>query len=75
MADIRMQDAMLYSPKIEPISWPKDVTLDPIKSFDLSLYEFEVIVKVGPQPTKSHIDGAKRASIARGLAMANIVLG
>ena len=33
--DLRMQDVMLYSPKIEPISWPKDVTLDFIKSFDL----------------------------------------
>ena len=41
--DIRMQDAMLYSPKIEPISWPEDITLDFIKSFDLSLDGFEVI--------------------------------
>ena len=31
-ADVRMQDAMLYSPKIEPIAWPEDVPLDLVKS-------------------------------------------
>ena len=53
-ADVRMQDAMLYSPKIEPISQLEDITLDSIKSFDLSLDGFEVIVEVNLQPTKNH---------------------
>ena len=44
-ADVSMQDVMLYSPKIDPISWPEDITLDAIKSFDLSLDGFEVIVE------------------------------
>ena len=44
-ANVRMQDTMLYSPKIEPIAWPEDVPLDSIKSFDLSLDRFEIIVK------------------------------
>ena len=39
-----MQDAVLYSSKMEPISWHEDVTLDSIKSFDLSLDGFEVAV-------------------------------
>ena len=34
--DVRMYDAMFYSPKIEPTSWPKDVTPNSIKSFDIS---------------------------------------
>ena len=44
-ADVRMQDAMLYSPKIEPISWPKDIILDYIRSFNFSLDGFQVIVE------------------------------
>ena len=43
-ADVRMQDAMLYSLKIEPVSWPEDVLLDSVKSFDLSLDGFEITV-------------------------------
>ena len=44
-ADVRMQDAMLYSPKIEPISWPEDIILDYIRSFNFSLDGFQVIVE------------------------------
>ena len=57
-ADVRMQDSMLYSPKIEPISWLEDVTLDSTESFDLSLDRFEITVKADPWPTKNHGDGA-----------------
>ena len=56
-ADVRMQDAMLYSPKIKPISWPEDITLDSIKSFDLSLDGFEVIIEADAWPDKSDSDG------------------
>ena len=49
-ADVRMQDAMLYSPKIELIAWLEDVPLDSVKSFDLSLDGFEIIVKVETRP-------------------------
>ena len=73
MANVRMLDPMLYFPKIELISWPKGIKLDFIKSFDLSLDWFEVTVEVDPQPTKNHGDGPSRASIARGLATANMV--
>ena len=52
-ADVRMQDDMLYSPKLKPISWPEDITLDSIKSFDLSLDGFEVIIKADPWLNKS----------------------
>ena len=45
-ANVRMQDAMLYSLKIEPISWPEDVPLDFVKSFDLPLDGFEATVEV-----------------------------
>ena len=55
--DVRTQDVMLYSSKIEPISWPEDVTLDSVKSFDLSLDGFEIIVEADPRPTKNHSDG------------------
>ena len=57
-AEVRMQDAMLYSPKIGPSSQPEDVTLDSIESFHLSLDGFETTVKVDPWPTKNHGDGA-----------------
>ena len=50
MADVRMQDVMLYSLKIELISWPEDTTLDLIKSFDLSLDGFEVTVEADTRP-------------------------
>ena len=53
-----MQDAMLYSPKIKPISWPEDVTLDSIKFFNLLLDGFEVIVEANLWLTKNHSDGA-----------------
>lgn len=49
---------MLYSPKIEPISWPKDITIDYIKSFDMSMDRFEVVVQADPRPTENHNDGA-----------------
>ena len=55
-ADVRMQDAMLYSPKIEPISWPEDVTLDSIKSFDLSLDGLEVTVEAETLPKPESIN-------------------
>ena len=45
MANVRMQGATLYSPKIKPIPWLKDVTPDSIKSFNLSLDGFEVTIK------------------------------
>ena len=57
-ANVRMQDTMLYSPKIKLISWPKDVTLDFIKSFGLSLDGFEATIKTDPRPTKNHNNGA-----------------
>ena len=44
-ANVRMQDAILYSSKIEPISWPEDVSINSIKSFDLSLDGFDITVK------------------------------
>ena len=50
IADVRMQDAMLYSSKIEPIAWPEDILLDSIKSFDLSLDGFEVTIKAKTRP-------------------------
>ena len=43
--DVRMQNAMLYSPKIEPISCPEDIILDFIKSFELLLDGLEVTVE------------------------------
>ena len=55
---VTMQDAMLYSPKIKPISWPEDVTLDSIKFFNLLLDGFEVIVEANLWLTKNHSDGA-----------------
>ena len=54
--DVRMQDVMLYSPKIESISWLEDIILDSIKSFDLSLDNFEVTVEANLWPR--HNDGA-----------------
>ena len=56
ITDVRMQDAMLYSPKIEPISWPEDVPLDFVKSFDLSLDGIEVIVEAETQPKPESIN-------------------
>ena len=44
-ANVRMQDDILYSSKIEPISWPEDVSINSIKSFDLSLDGFDITVK------------------------------
>ena len=48
MADVRMEESMLYFAKSEPIYWTKNVMLDSIKSFDLLLDGFEVIVKADP---------------------------
>ena len=56
-ADIRMQDAMLYTLKIEHIFLPKDITLDSIKSFDISLDGFEVVVQANLWLTENHNDG------------------
>ena len=56
ITDVRMQDAMLYSPKIEPISWPEDVPLDFVKSFDLSLDGIEVIVEAETRPKPESIN-------------------
>lgn len=39
-ADVRIQDAMLYSPKIEPISWPEDIIFHQV--FDISMDEFDI---------------------------------
>ena len=47
---------MVYSPKIEPITWPKDVPLDSVKSFDLSLVGFEITVKAETRPKLEHIN-------------------
>ena len=49
---------MLYSPNIEPVSRSEDVTLDSIKSFDLSIDGFEVTVEVDPRPKKNQSDEA-----------------
>ena len=54
--DVRMQDAMLYSSKIEPISWPEDVPLDFVKSFDLSLDGFEVTIEVETWPKLEYVN-------------------
>ena len=56
-ANVRMQDAMLYSPKIKPMSWLEDIALDSIKSFDLLLDKFEITVKANSRPNKSNRDG------------------
>ena len=58
IADVKIQDAMLYSPKIEPISWPEDITLDSIMSFDLSLDVFEVVVQADSWLLGNHNGGA-----------------
>ena len=50
--NVRIQDAMLYSVKIEPISQPEDIALDSIKSFDLPLDKFKVIMEVDLWPTR-----------------------
>ena len=55
-ADVRMQDAILYSSKIEPIAWSEDIPLDPVKSFDLSLDGFEVTVKVETRPKPKFVN-------------------
>ena len=55
--NVRMQDAMLYSSKIELIAWPENVALDSVKSFDLSLDGFEIVVKVETQPKSEPIHG------------------
>ena len=56
-ADVRMQDAMLYSPKIEPITWPEDVQFDFVKSFDISLDGFETTVMAETRPNSGSING------------------
>ena len=55
--NVRMLDAMLYSTKIEPVSWPEDVQVDSVKSFDLSLDGFEITVAAETRPSSRTING------------------
>ena len=64
-ANVRMQDAMLYSLKIEPISWPEDVALDSITSFDLLLERFEVVVEADPLLAEEHNEGIKEETLQK----------